>query len=458
MVNEQLLDYIKSQLEEGVSKEDIKDTLLKNGWTDADVDEVFLSITTPAPEPVVPNSEVPSPQISSFSVSTPPSQVAGTMPQTELAGVGVLMGRTWSTYTNRFWILIGINILPFAFALLYGVFLGVSVIIDVPDSVVSIATFFLVLILIVLSLWSQLSILYAIKDNDDRIGVIESYRRGWKKLLSYWWIMILVTAVIMGGTILLIIPAILFAIWFSFAPCVLVTENIKGMDSLMKSKEYVRGKWWGVFGRVFVLLIPVLIFIVTVGVMLSSMGFKQDSTVYDLVMQVINLFIWPFVIAYSFSLYRSLKEARGSFVFKSEGKGKFIAVGILGFFIIPIMLFLLLSSVVLISLQTAREKGQDVIRKTEVGSLNIEILVYSDEKGTLPKSLNDLVAPGQDDSKIRDDITNELYEYRVGQGGTYSLCAIQNSGEKYCRGNMKSVEEIKDDTKDDLSRTETGVI
>ncbi len=64
MVNEQLLDYIKSQLEDGVSKEDIKGTLLENGWTDADVGEAFLGFgsTSTAPDPVPSTMEALSPQ------------------------------------------------------------------------------------------------------------------------------------------------------------------------------------------------------------------------------------------------------------------------------------------------------------------------------------------------------------------------------------------------------------
>jgi hypothetical protein len=47
MVNQQLLDYIKQQLEQNVSKEQIKGSLLTNGWLASDVEEGFTVVMSP---------------------------------------------------------------------------------------------------------------------------------------------------------------------------------------------------------------------------------------------------------------------------------------------------------------------------------------------------------------------------------------------------------------------------
>ena len=44
MVNQQLLDYIKQQLGQNVSKEQIKSSLLSNGWEAADIEQGFNAI------------------------------------------------------------------------------------------------------------------------------------------------------------------------------------------------------------------------------------------------------------------------------------------------------------------------------------------------------------------------------------------------------------------------------
>jgi len=47
MVNQQLFDYIRQQLQEGVSSEQIKSSLLANGWPEDDINEAFVSINSP---------------------------------------------------------------------------------------------------------------------------------------------------------------------------------------------------------------------------------------------------------------------------------------------------------------------------------------------------------------------------------------------------------------------------
>jgi hypothetical protein len=54
MVNQQLLDYIKQQSQQGVNKEQIKSSLLANGWLASDVEEAFNSSVSPS-QSIAPN-------------------------------------------------------------------------------------------------------------------------------------------------------------------------------------------------------------------------------------------------------------------------------------------------------------------------------------------------------------------------------------------------------------------
>src|SRR3989344_6895948 len=45
MVNQQLLDYIKQQLQQGVSRENITNNLISQGWQQSDVNEAFSQAT-----------------------------------------------------------------------------------------------------------------------------------------------------------------------------------------------------------------------------------------------------------------------------------------------------------------------------------------------------------------------------------------------------------------------------
>jgi len=46
-----------------------------------------------------------------------------------------------------------------------------------------------------------------------------------------------------GGFLFLIIPGIIFLVWFIFAQFIIFAEDDRGMNAILKSKEYVRGKW-----------------------------------------------------------------------------------------------------------------------------------------------------------------------------------------------------------------------
>jgi len=52
MVNQELINFIKSQLERGVNRSEIEDQLLKNGWLKADIDSAF-NLATASIEPTV---------------------------------------------------------------------------------------------------------------------------------------------------------------------------------------------------------------------------------------------------------------------------------------------------------------------------------------------------------------------------------------------------------------------
>ncbi len=46
MINQQLLNYIKQQLQRGVDREKIKNSLLANGWQETDINEAFVFINS----------------------------------------------------------------------------------------------------------------------------------------------------------------------------------------------------------------------------------------------------------------------------------------------------------------------------------------------------------------------------------------------------------------------------
>lgn len=49
MINQQLVDYIKQQSQQGISPENIKNNLLSNGWTETDINQAYSGLSTSPP-------------------------------------------------------------------------------------------------------------------------------------------------------------------------------------------------------------------------------------------------------------------------------------------------------------------------------------------------------------------------------------------------------------------------
>jgi len=64
MANQQLIDYIKQQIKEGVNNADIKNALLQNNWSGVDIDEAFSILQTPTSTPSAPTPPPVAPNLS----------------------------------------------------------------------------------------------------------------------------------------------------------------------------------------------------------------------------------------------------------------------------------------------------------------------------------------------------------------------------------------------------------
>ncbi|MFA7287078.1 MAG: hypothetical protein WC052_05445 [Patescibacteria group bacterium] len=104
------------------------------------------------------------------------------------------------------------------------------------------------------------------------------------------------------GVLLLFIPGVIASIWFVLGLLVLVVEQRRGLDVLLVSREYVRGRWWAMFYRIVVLalLAAVLSFIANIP---SEVGLDAVARTINFVLQ---LLFTPVIIAYTMLLYRSI--------------------------------------------------------------------------------------------------------------------------------------------------------
>ena len=334
MITPDLLDYIKQQLEQGFSKEQIKNVLLNNGWQEKDIDEAFYSILNPQPSSGIPQAPIPQAQTNQTNFYL-------------LSATGLLK-KSLDIYKQRFGVFIGIMIIPVVISIAISFFsekiFNPSFILPKLSSGENLwQLIFLFLGTLAFSfflmLWNQIALVYAVKDKDEKIGIFEAYRRAWHKIFSYLWISLLSGFIIFAGFIFLIIPGIIFAIWLSFPVFILISENLKGMDALLKSKEYVKGKLSNVFWRfLFINLIYfAFFFILSLIFGLLNISPKLDFVKYNIAMLLFN----PLWIIYGFLLYENLKTIKGEILssFKNSQRAIFIFFGGIGILVAGMILF-----------------------------------------------------------------------------------------------------------------------
>jgi len=241
---------------------------------------------------------------------SPPQEISGgadIQPQLEFRPLEIrgLFKRAWAVYKSRFRTLIGIAVWIVMGSFLLGLFTGFLVLIKkgmLPEYFNPSRDIPFILVIFTIGLlfvfWSAIALLFAIHERGQRIGIIDSFRKAWHKLPSYIWILILLGLYILGGTILLIIPGIIFFVWFSFSSYVLVAEDIKGKQALARSQALVKGHWWKVFW----------ILIISYAIQYAILYFLDFVPIAGGALCLIfGALMMPFVVIFAFLVYEDLR-------------------------------------------------------------------------------------------------------------------------------------------------------
>lgn len=136
--------------------------------------------------------------------------------------------------------------------------------------------------------------------------------KGRKDVWRYFGLGILTVLIVFGGTLLFIIPGILFAVWFSFSSYAFIFDGTGIRESLRTSKKLVKGRFWKVLWRFIYPALIQILFYIALGILTAILA-AMFGTVFG---QIINGlgrialgFIWsPLLLIYTYHLYENLKQ------------------------------------------------------------------------------------------------------------------------------------------------------
>jgi len=266
--------------------------------------------------------------------------------RTSLTGPLALLGKAWQIYKQNWFTLSLIALAPLAAQLLVGMLgMGLLVLLAaafglkdfgavegmeqlLTNPIPLILSFLIValvfgLVLIVFQIWSRVAMISAVGDN--QLGFKQAFQQAWSKIRAYYWVSLLFGLIFFTGFLFLAIPGLVIAVWFSLAVFVLMNEDVRGLTALLKSREYIKGYWWPVLGRVLffggVLFISSVIYLALVSGLRDL--FKTSLPFVPTILQFVpNVVVAPLIIAYFYSLYKDLRVLKGEFEFVPSGGAK----------------------------------------------------------------------------------------------------------------------------------------
>lgn len=105
----------------------------------------------------------------------------------------------------------------------------------------------LTLLSIFVGLWSQSAKYLAVikMGNTEK----EIFKLGYKNIWRFFLVSLVVGLIVVLGLVLLIIPAVIFGVWYSFSVWLVLDKGMKIREALKTSKAMVKGRFWKVLGR-----------------------------------------------------------------------------------------------------------------------------------------------------------------------------------------------------------------
>lgn len=397
---------------------------------------------TPPVQPTLVTTPV-TPLVAPVSVDqTPTVTVSST--GAALPGFWKLLGEAWEIVKSRFGVLASLSAIIAVLQIipaLYTTVLGsVSSPVVIPGAVTAVYVF----VYLIAYAWCMLAMFFVIKDRAEKVGFGTALGRASHKIHSYWWIYLLTFLAVFGGIVLFIVPGLIFAIWFSFAPMILVAEDLRGRAALRKSREYVRGRLADVLLKFICLsLLSIPLFLVTIVVMVVAvwiLGPILGAVFQQIVPVVLFVLLLPTLFAFQFVMYEHLKALHGAPSKRSVGA---IIALILAILFVIIMFVGFFASVVFSALNSARAKSHDAQRRADISVIMLGLENYAVSHNMYPQTLTALETQDNMPSVPVDPVTKTPYVYQPDSTGeSYKICTILDDAKSVSASQIKQDESI----------------
>jgi hypothetical protein len=242
-----------------------------------------------------------------------------------LHSISSLFSDSWKLYKERWQVLVEIVLLPTLAVVLGYVLLYLGF----PFSILG---GLIVFVGYIIFIFSMLPVIFSLHHT---AGVDASYQAtiGW--FWPFVWVTILELLAVLGGSIMLLIPGIWLAVALMLMAYVFVIEHRRGVDALRQSKDYIKGYWWAVLGRV--LLLGLIFLVVTIIIEIPVMIIAGTAG-RVLVTMLLTLFFIPFSVIYHYVIFENLRALKPELAEAQTKKGTaFIKTSAIVGIVVPVL-------------------------------------------------------------------------------------------------------------------------
>lgn len=160
-----------------------------------------------------------------------------------------IVKRTWELYAKKWNELVAIS----AWLIYFGIVnFGLAFLIHFLPNVGAFLAIPLQIVMGLLTVWTIIRLMQAalnIEAGKKNLLSAEDAQNSW----SFFWPLIITgllqILIILGASLLLIIPGIYLAIALAYSPMLIIDKGLKGMEAIKASYRLVKGRWWSVWWR-----------------------------------------------------------------------------------------------------------------------------------------------------------------------------------------------------------------
>ena len=305
MVTQELKDFVIRELNNGRDEEAIKNQLSEANWSFEDIDTVFRQIHFP-------------------------TQNSAGIQINHLLPPSALLNSSWNIYKKTWKSLVKIlffsTLLYLPLIILFplaGLSLGINMFAMTITGIVSV---------VLLSVYAAavqaiqyISLISFIASGEEKVYVKTLFIESLAKAKAYWWLSFLQMVILFSGVMFFFIPGIIYFVWFLFSQNILILEKIGGLKAMLISREIVRGRFWGIIGRMGLAIILLMVvsfipnFFSKISLFITSQ-FTEISRAQSVLGGMLISFIFsgviytiivPLYMIYYIELYKNVKQLYG---------------------------------------------------------------------------------------------------------------------------------------------------